>query len=77
MPMIELHEGFYVRIGSDIAFAVVKASSDGESCSAFTDGQSAVDEGFFIPYKASEVCQQLNDSEEELFGEEPDEEGEE
>jgi hypothetical protein len=76
MPMIELHEGFYVRIGSDIAFAVVKASSDGESCSAFTDGQSAVDGGFLIPYKASEVCEQLDDAEEKLYSEEPDEEEE-
>lgn len=73
MPMIELHEGFYVRIGSDIAFAVVKASEDGKACSAFSDGQSAVDGGFLIPYKASEVCEQLNDAEEELYGEEEDE----
>jgi hypothetical protein len=32
-----------------------------------------VDGGFLIPYKASEVCEQLNDAEEELYGEEEDE----
>lgn len=75
MPMIELYEGFYVNVGNEIQVAVVKATGD-DTCALFTPGQSAVGEGFLVPYSADQVCQQLNDAEQELF-EEADEEEEE
>lgn len=77
MPMIELFEGFYVRIGREIAFAVVAASEDGKSCAAFTDGQSAVGDAFTLPYPAEEVAEKLNDAEQELFEEDVEEDDEE
>jgi hypothetical protein len=64
--MIELYEGFYVNLD---AVAVVKAAGD-DACALFTSGQSAVDEGFHIPYPVDEVAQQLDDAEREFYDEE-------
>lgn len=72
MPMIELFEGFFVSIDE---VAVVKSTGDAE-CALFTSGQSAIDEGFRIPYSAAEVAEKLNDAENELYDEEDEEEEE-
>jgi len=56
--LIELYEGFFV----DPDFvAVVKATSEDE-CALFTPGQSAVAEGFAIPFSAEDVVEQLNEA---------------
>jgi hypothetical protein len=56
--LIELFEGFFVNPEE---VAVVKATGEKE-CALFTIGQSAVDEGFHIPYAAADVAEQINDA---------------
>ena len=69
--LIELTEGFFVD--PDLV-AVVKATGK-KQCALFTAGQSAVDEGFTVPYSAEEVVEQLNDAVKDLYeGDEEDEE---
>src|SRR5262249_12461103 len=63
--LIELYEGFFVN---PELVAVVKGMG-GEKCALFTVGQSAVDEGFAIPYSAEEVSKHLNDAEQEMYEE--------
>ena len=58
MPLIELYEGFFVNPDE---VAVVKATGE-DQCALFTTGQSAVDEGFHLPYGAAEVAEQINDA---------------
>jgi hypothetical protein len=61
--LIELYEGFFINPEQ---VAVVKAVDEGQ-CALFTAGQSAVDEGFLVPYSAQEVFEQLNDAEQEFY----------
>jgi coenzyme F420-reducing hydrogenase gamma subunit len=63
--LIELFEGFFVN-PDDVS--VVKAM--GKKTSAlFTVGQSAVDGGFTVPYRAKEVVERVNDACEQIYGE--------
>jgi hypothetical protein len=68
--LIELVEDFYVN---PEMVAVVKVT-DKNQCALFTNGQSAMDGGFTLPYSAEEVVESLNDA---LEGEDGDVEEEE
>ena len=59
--LIELFEGFFVN---PELVAVVRASDGGKSA-LYTAGQSAVDDGFYIPYPADQVVEELNELDDE------------
>lgn len=66
--LIELVEDFYFDPDTG---TVVKATGKDE-CALFPPGASAVDGGFHLDYKAEDVVEAINETEDEEEEEEPD-----
>lgn len=69
--LVEIYEGFFC---DPEEVAVVKTTGK-DMCAVFTQGQSAMDGGFALPYAAEEVAAHVNDAIENMYEEGEGEDG--